>query len=434
MFSRLADIKLERNKTPWLAGLILVLSWSGFGSTAWAQDEPGATAAETRAGDAGSKSGAEKQSALNTDPLANAIFDRPFVVGGQRASMGGYAETRVLYGVEEGISDGMSFNFQRFNLFAFAPIGSRIRFLSELEFEFEDGELEIKLETAQLDIEIAPEFVVRGGIILPPVGAFNQSHDGPIWDFGDRPLVSTTVIPSTFSEVGAGANGVIDLGVIELDYQLYLTQGLGDGVVDNNMGRTSIPDGRSPGLMEADNNGEPAVTARLALRYAESLEVGLSGWHGAYNSFKADGDEIDERRTVTLAALDFGFAHRWVELRGEVAWASVEVPASLGTSFGEEQWGLHVDAVVPVWRTVMFDLPTTLQVGMRGEYVDDHLGELRNGDPAGEEHARATASLALRPGEETVIRLNYGLDWVSDLVGNKPERGMLAQLGLATYF
>ncbi|WP_146618084.1 hypothetical protein [Lujinxingia litoralis] len=37
-------------------------------------------------------------------------------------------------------------------------------------------------------------------------------------------------------------------------------------------------------------------------------------------------------------------------------------------------------------------------------------------------------------GKETVFRLNYGLEWMTDLVGNSPERGMLVQLGLATYF
>ncbi|TXC77636.1 hypothetical protein FRC91_02550 [Bradymonadales bacterium TMQ1] len=370
--------------------------------------------------------------AIDTDPLQNAIFDRPFVLSGQRAAMGGYAETRALYGVHEGISEGLSFEMTRFNLFAFAQLGSRMRFLSELEFE--QGAEEIKLETAQLDVEVVPEFVIRGGIILTPLGAFNQRHDGPLWDFGDRPLVSTTLIPATLSEVGAGANGVVGLGPVELDYQVYVTQGLADGVVDNALGRTSIPMGRDPLLMEEDSNGEPAVTGRLALRYQGLAEVGFSGWHGAYNTFKAEGEEVDERRTLTLAAVDVAWTPGWLDLRGEAAWARVELPEGLASAYGEEQWGVHVDALVPLWRTLMLDLPTTLQAGVRLEYVDYHRGELRSGDSAGQEHTRATAVLALRPGKETVFRLNYGLEWMTDLVGNAPERGMLVQLGLATYF
>lgn len=426
---------MKKSITLWCCGLGLTFGLSALTSNAWAQenalkrDGNGAVKRSTEAGVS-----VKKQPTVTTDSLANAIFDRPFAVGGQRASLGGYAETRALYSVEEGIHEGMSFEFTRFNLFAYAPIGSRIRFLSELEFEFEDDELQIKLETAQVDLEIAAEFVIRAGIILVPLGAFNQEHDGPRWDFGDRPLVSTTLIPSTFSEVGAGANGVVNFGAIELDYQAYLTQGLSDGVLDNNLGRTSIPDGREAGLMEQDNNGEPAVSGRLALRYDSFFEVGLSGWHGAYNVYEADGDEVDERRTATLVAVDFDFRFIGLELLGELAWAWVELPPNLESSFGTQQWGLHVDAVVPVWRTVMLDLPTTLQVGIRGEYIDYHTGELRNGDSAGEEHTRATISLALRPGEEMVIRLNYGLDWVTDLPGNAPERAMLLQLGLATYF
>lgn len=369
---------------------------------------------------------------IQTDALQNAVFDRPFVHHGQRASLGGYAEARMLWDVDEGINEGTSFEMTRFNLFVFAPIGSRMRFLSELEFE--DGAEEIKLETAQLDVEIAPEFLLRAGIILVPLGAFNQNHDSPLWDFGDRPLVSTTIIPATFSEVGAGAHGVVDLGGFELDYQAYITQGLAEGVVDNSLGRTAISEGRDPGLMGADSNGEPALTGRLGLRYGSEWEVGLSGWHGAYNIFKDDGEEVDQRRTLTIAALDMGYAQRWLELRAELAWATIDMPERLATIYGDQQWGAHLDAVVPVWRTLMLDLPTTLQVGARAEYVDYNLGTLEGGDSAGQEHARATLSVALRPGNESVFRLNYGQEWVIDLVGNPPVRSMVLQVGMATYF
>ena len=87
---------------------------------------------------------------------------------------------------------------RRFSLFLFAPVGGRLRFLSELEFEH--GTQEIAIETAQLDFQIDPALVLRAGIVLPPIGAFNQHHDSLRWDFVDRPLVSTEVIPSALSE------------------------------------------------------------------------------------------------------------------------------------------------------------------------------------------------------------------------------------------
>lgn len=172
----------------------------------------------------------------------------------------------------------------------------------------------------------------------------------------------------------------------------------------------------------------------MAARYENALEVGLSTWHGAYNVYKMEGEDVDERRTVTIVAADIAATPEWFELRAEFAWAAIEVPGALVSAFGERQWGLHVDAVVPVWRPVLPDLPSSLNLGLRVDHVDFHAGELANGDAAGEEVTRVTAALALRPGAETVIRANYGLEWTDDLLGNPPARAARFQLGVATYF
>src|SRR5690606_3487884 len=161
----------------------------------------------------------------------------------QKAAVGGYAEGNMNYRGEDGINEGPEFEFRRFNIFIFSTIGSRMRFVSELEFEH--GTAEIALETALLDFEFFPELVLRVGVLLTPLGAFNQAHDGPIWDFVDRPLVSTLIIPSTFTELGAGLHGTVIAGPLDIDYQVYATQGLADGVVDNESGRTDIAAGRS---------------------------------------------------------------------------------------------------------------------------------------------------------------------------------------------
>lgn len=369
----------------------------------------------------------------NTDAQQNAVFNRPFIVGAQRAALGGYAEANLNYIGQEGINPGPSFEFRRFNLFVYSAIGAHLRFLSELEFEH--GTAEITLETAQLDLELIPELILRAGVILPPLGAFNQAHDGPIWDFIERPLVSTTIIPSTFSEVGAGIHGSFLLPVIDLDYQLYLTQGLSDGILDNPEGRTSIPDGRTPELFAQDNNGQPAITGRVAVRYTDLLQAGLSAWHGAYNTFERDALTVDQRRTLTLTALDLELNTRWLQLRGEAAMALIELPSSLRTIFGERQWGAHLDLVWPLWRPTLFDLKdSSLNLGARLDYVDYHAGTLTNKEDAGLETTRLTASLCLRPGTETALKLNYSYQWDTDLLGNAPVRSARIQLGLATYF
>ncbi len=86
---------------------------------------------------------------------------------------------------------------RRMTLFFSSTIGKKIKFLSELELE--DGTKEINLEYAAMDIEFHPLVNLRGGIIMNPIGGFNQNHDGPRWDFIDRPISATTIIPSTLS-------------------------------------------------------------------------------------------------------------------------------------------------------------------------------------------------------------------------------------------
>lgn len=374
------------------------------------------------------------QKAIDQSALQNALYDRPFVLSGQRASLGGYAEASVNFEGSEGITEGLQFNFQRFNLFVFAPIGQRIRFISELEFE--EGAQEIVLETAQIDVEVVSEFIIRAGILLTPIGAFNQNHDSPNWNFVNRPLVSTELLGATFSEVGLGAHGTFLVGPLDLDYQIYATQGLNDGVVENDLGRISVAAGRSQESFIENNNGEPALTGRLAARYSDMLELGVSAWHGAYNTFVQDGEDVDERRTLTIGAVDMRVSLPWFELRGEVARVWVQVPESLETLFGTEQWGMHVDVVAPVWKFGLLGFDNSkLEAGLRFEHVDFHQGTLgKSGDSAGSEETAIVGALALRPGTETVFRLNYGLGWSKDLVGNESVVGAKIQLGFATYF
>jgi hypothetical protein len=363
----------------------------------------------------------------------NAIYERPFVISGQRAAIGGYVEANLNYVGEEGINEGASFELRRFNIFLFSPLGQRMRFLSELEFEH--GTEEIALETALVDLEIVPELVLRAGILLTPLGAFNQAHDGPLWEFVDRPLVSTTIIPATFSEVGGGAHGTILVGPLDLDYQLYATQGLADGVLDNELGRTSIPHGRSEELLAEDNNGQPAVTGRVALRYRALAELGVSAWYGAYNSHEVDGEKISPSRTLGIGAVDFAFTPGPLEVRGEVAFAWIDVPRALESAFGSRQWGLYVDAIAPIYRFSVLGLDkSSLNVGARFEHVDYHAGELANGDPAGNAVTRVAGSVSFRPSAETVFRINYVYQWATDLVNNAPARRVAMQFGIATYF
>ena len=96
------------------------------------------------------------------------------------------------------------------------------------EIEFEDGAKEINIEFASVDFEFNPLFNLRGGIVLNPIGAFNQNHDGPKWEFVDRPISATQMLPATFSNVGFGLYGKKYNKDWVFAYEAYLTNGFND--------------------------------------------------------------------------------------------------------------------------------------------------------------------------------------------------------------
>jgi len=377
---------------------------------------------------------AAAQTEPDTTLAQEGIYDRPFIAQVASTSIGGYVEGNTNWFSEDGISEGFSMELRRFNIFLFSPVSSRVRFLAELEFEH--GTEEIALETALVDVRVLPGLVVRAGILLPPIGYLNQNHDSPRWDFVERPLVSTDIIPSTLSEVGGGVYGKGTAGGLLLSWDLYLTNGPGDGVVGNETGRTDIPSGKSEEQFGEDNNGSPAVSGRMAVRRPGLGEVGLSYYGGYYNSFRLEGEEVDARRWLGIAALDLAAELGPARLRGEAAFASIDVPPGMAEIFGERQWGAHMDAVVPLWRPRLAGYEAAvLAAALRLERVDYNRGRFSStGRPNRDDVTAVVAGLSFRPTAGTVFRANYRYHWTRDFVGNPTARAAGVQLGFATYF
>jgi hypothetical protein len=378
--------------------------------------------------------GAPAASAQDTAMVQGGIYQRPFLVSAGRTAVGGYAEGNANYFRTDGVGEGFSMELRRFNIFLFSSAGRRLRFISELEFEH--GVEEIALETALVDFMVNPSLVLRAGILLPPIGAFNVNHDSPRYEFVERPLVSTRIIPSTLSEVGFGAHGRLAPPGFSLSYDAYLTNGLGDGVLLNQTGRTDLPSGKSESRFEEDNNGSPAFSGRLAAQSRRFGELGLSYYGGIYNTYRIEGVTVDEKRRLSILALDFNTGIRSLSLRGEVAWAAVNVPDDLAELMGERQWGVYLDAVLPVWRPRIRGLPSpVVDLGLRLERVDFNRGKFASTDlKIFDELDALTASVSFRPLAGTVFRANYRRESFRDPQGNPPSRTGGFQVGFATYF
>lgn len=354
------------------------------------------------------------------------IYDKPYLIRpSARLAVGGYAEMLVRSNYDAGVHEGYSFEARRFNIFLFSSISDLIKLTSELEFEH--GTEEIKLEMALVDLQFREEFNLRGGILLSPVGKFNLAHDSPKNEFVDRPLVSTRIIPSTLSEAGLGFYGSFyPAGGNRVTYETYLVNGLTDGVVLAGDG-TSLPEGR-PEAFEEDNNGSPAFAGRLAFSSELGGELGVSTHTGRYNTYKAEGVEVDEPRTATLLALDAEYEIGRLSLQGELARASIEIPPSLVGLFAEKQWGFYGQVLYNLFDRVLPMFPqSVLAVATRYDYVD------LDADIEGDDLRRFTFGVNLRPVPETVLKLNYLHNWEFDRINNETRSAAL-QFGIATYF
>lgn len=367
----------------------------------------------------------------------DAIYNRPFIQLGQtRTAVGGYLEGNTNYFSEDGVSEGFSMEMRRFNIFLYAPVGKRIRFLSELEFEH--GTEEIALETAILDFELNPAFNFRAGMLLPAIGLVNTNHDSPNWDFIDRPLSSTTLIPTTLSEIGFGVHGKFypnDLNIIS--YDAYLTNGLQENVILNAEGRTHLASGKSPQMFAEDNNGEPMLNARISLSNRKRGELGFAYYGGAYNRYRIEGAQVDERRALHVYAMDFQTQFKKLRLRGEAVLIRLNVPDALTEIYGNRQYGGFAEFTYPVYegKVGIFE-KAVLNLAVRAEFADYNNGHFYTNieSPIGDEDLGLSFALGFRPRAGTVIRFNYQRHFITDALGNPAANLAGFQFGVASYF
>ena len=371
---------------------------------------------------------------LNLD----AVYNRPFLqVGKSPVLLGGYLEANTSYFGSDGVSDGLSFQIPRLTVFISASIIDRIKFLSEIEIE--EGGHEIAIEFAAMDVEFHPLLNLRGGIVMNPIGAFNQNHDGPKWEFVQRPISATTIIPSTWSNVGFGLYGKTARNNWVFSYEAYLTNGFDDKIIDNEENRTWLPASKeNPERFNESNNGIPLTTLKFGLKHLKIAEIGLSWMGGVYNKFEEDGVELDKKRRLDLFAVDFNTVINATQTKfiGEYVWAFIDVPETYSQQFGEKQKGGFLDIVQPImYRRMLGWDNSILNLAVRLDYTDYNRGNFREtGEKIYDEVIQISPAISFRPSSQTVFRFNYVMRWDKDLLGNPATKSVGYLFGFSTYF
>jgi hypothetical protein len=372
--------------------------------------------------------------ALNMD----AVYNRPFLALGKLPiSVGGYAEVNWQNIGTDGVSEGHQFQMRRMTLFVASTISKKIKFLSEIEFE--EGGKEIAIEFASVDVEFHPLLNLRGGIVMNPIGAFNQNHDGPKWEFTDRPIAATQMLPATWSNAGFGIFGKTYKKDWMFGYEAYLTGGFDNSIIDNEENKTFLPAAKeNEERFEESASGKPLFTGKVAVRNNKIGELGLSYMGGIYNSFQDDGIVLNKKRSMNVFAIDYNttIAKTKTAITGEWAWVNVDVPNTYTQQYGRKQHGGFLDIVQPIVKKKMLGWDkAVLILSCRLEYLDWNVGKFNeNNSNIGDDLWSFMPSFSFRPTAQTVFRLNYRIQRQTDILNNSPAKTGGFSFGLSTYF
>jgi len=200
---------------------------------------------------------------------------------------------------------------------SFAPIflfkhGDRLLFEAELTFSFEENQVEIDFEYANLSYVLNDYMIIRGGKFLLPFGTFiERLHPAWVNKFTSMPLGFGHDGIAPASGVGIELRGALPIGSAKLLYNIYSTNGprLNNGLDEQ----------EEAGLLHfnniEDNNNNKAFGGRLGLLpFSNSaLEIGASYYGGTVGD---RNDSIYQDVRARLYAFDFSFVRQISALGG----------------------------------------------------------------------------------------------------------------------
>jgi hypothetical protein len=253
-----------------------------------------------------------------------------------RTRIGGYGELEYIFRRENGNGEGgNSFDPHRFVLYVNSGLADWLTLNAELEWEHggigdEKPVGEVVVEQAFLDFKLFKPLNFKAGVMLVPVGGINLYHEPTNFNSSDRPMLDQIVIPTTWSEMGAGIYGKLGN---RADYQLLAMTGLdGKGF--------SAAEGISGGRQNfgKDSNRNQAITGRLEIRPFTNLYTNFS----FYTANSAPSGKSTAYTTV--AAFDGKYSIGDFDIAGEYARVYQDNPAALGVSdIGHNMSGYWVE-------------------------------------------------------------------------------------------
>ncbi|WP_430460128.1 porin [Thalassolituus sp. LLYu03] len=259
-----------------LASAVLL---AGISSTVLADDQQTIQALEQRI--------QELENTLNErlDVLADAVEKQQTSGQDNKVHIGGYGEMHYN-NLDENGEDTRTLDFHRMVLFFGYDFSDRARFVTEFEVEHilvsasSGGAVEI--EQAYLEFDLKDNMQLRTGMLLMPVGLVNETHEPPTFYGVERPVVETTIIPTTWYSNGISFTHRLSNGI---SYDLMISEGL--KTEDPTTSSDADPFDLKAGKQKGSNADafDLATTARIRYTGVAGLEL------AAYAQYQPDLDQ-----------------------------------------------------------------------------------------------------------------------------------------------
>ena len=331
---------------------------------------------------------------LNAQSTSDTTDPKP---GNSRFMLRGYSDATFQSNDEES-----TFGNARFIPVFLYQQSDKLFYEGELEFAYEDGEVEIAIEYANFYYSLAPNVHLRAGKILVPFGIFfDRLHPSWINRLPTNPLGygHDGLLPT--ADLGIELRGASYLGNMKFNYSLYTTNG------------PRIEDGEGEaeevGMIKhessLDNNNNKSIGGRLGIfpLKDQSLEIGFS----ALSAKLGDRDSDIENIGAFLYAIDWTFVRKLsflggiVDLKGQLNFINID----------DQTYEVEEDSVTETYSFTNKSNTSFFQLGYRPTFGNSQF--VKNLELVGRYSTLNTPEEAPWETESSqlTLGLNYWIDW-----------------------
>lgn len=189
-------------------------------------------------------------------------------------------------------------DFHRMVLFFSHDFNERARFFTEFEIEHiiagGGNRGAVELEQAYVEIDLKPNMQLQTGAMLMPIGIINETHEPTTFYGVERPIIETTIIPTTWWSGGMKFEHLLDSG---LRYHVMVSEGF--KTQDPNSDPAAEPFNLKSGKQKTSfaSAFDLAITATVSYTGIRGLEL------AAYSQYQPDLDQSAEVSYADSATL-----------------------------------------------------------------------------------------------------------------------------------